>query len=206
MTATPLDLGHRRDRRRGSRSARWASSGRASFAFISHVLFPVGAAVGAGARRRRRAAPSAPPPQSTVLPLGLPDLPFHLRLDSLSAFFLLLLGAAGAGDLAVLGRLLPLERRHRARAALLPVPRVPRGDGAGAARRRRLRVHGGVGDDGAVVVLPGHHRPPHSRDPPRRLPLPADRARRRHRHPAVLRRAAGRQRRLHVRRDARDAR
>jgi hypothetical protein len=29
-----------------------------------------------------------------VLPLGLPDLPFHLRLDSLSAFFLLLLGAA----------------------------------------------------------------------------------------------------------------
>lgn len=28
--------------------------------------------------------------------MGLPDLPFHLRLDSLSAFFLLLLGAAGA--------------------------------------------------------------------------------------------------------------
>ena len=35
--------------------------------------------------------------QTIVLPLGLPDLPFHLRLDSLSAFFLLLLGAAGAG-------------------------------------------------------------------------------------------------------------
>ena len=35
--------------------------------------------------------------QSTVLPLGLPDLPFHLRLDSLSAFFLLLLGATAAG-------------------------------------------------------------------------------------------------------------
>ena len=32
-----------------------------------------------------------------VLPLGLPDLPFHLRLDSLSAFFLLLLGAASIG-------------------------------------------------------------------------------------------------------------
>ncbi len=35
--------------------------------------------------------------QSTILPLGLPDLPFHLRLDSLSAFFLLLLGATAAG-------------------------------------------------------------------------------------------------------------
>ncbi|MDO9064990.1 MAG: hydrogenase 4 subunit B, partial [Sulfuricella sp.] len=32
-----------------------------------------------------------------VLPLGLPDLPFHLRMDSLSAFFLLLLGAASIG-------------------------------------------------------------------------------------------------------------
>ncbi len=31
-----------------------------------------------------------------MLPLGLPDLPFHLRLDSLSAFFLLLLGATSA--------------------------------------------------------------------------------------------------------------
>ncbi len=36
-------------------------------------------------------------PQSLVLPLGLPDLPFHLRLDPLSAFFLLLLGAASTG-------------------------------------------------------------------------------------------------------------
>jgi formate hydrogenlyase subunit 3/multisubunit Na+/H+ antiporter MnhD subunit len=35
--------------------------------------------------------------QTTVLPLGLPGLPFHLRLDPLSAFFLLLLGAAAAG-------------------------------------------------------------------------------------------------------------
>jgi formate hydrogenlyase subunit 3/multisubunit Na+/H+ antiporter MnhD subunit len=35
--------------------------------------------------------------QNIVLPLGLPDLPFHLRLDSLSAFFLLLLGVTAAG-------------------------------------------------------------------------------------------------------------
>ncbi len=32
-----------------------------------------------------------------MLPLGLPDLPFHLRLDALSAFFLLLLGAPRPG-------------------------------------------------------------------------------------------------------------
>jgi len=36
-------------------------------------------------------------PQSLLLPLGLPELPFHLRLDSLSAFFLVLLGVVGAG-------------------------------------------------------------------------------------------------------------
>lgn len=32
-----------------------------------------------------------------VLPIGLPGLPFHLRVDALSAFFLLILGGAGAG-------------------------------------------------------------------------------------------------------------
>ena len=35
--------------------------------------------------------------QTLVLPLGLPDLPFHQRLDALSAFFLILLGAASVG-------------------------------------------------------------------------------------------------------------
>jgi len=37
------------------------------------------------------------PWKAMVLPLGLPDLPFHVRLDALSAFFLLLLGATSAG-------------------------------------------------------------------------------------------------------------
>lgn len=36
-------------------------------------------------------------PEVMTLPLGLPDLPFHLRLDPLSAFFLMILGLAGAG-------------------------------------------------------------------------------------------------------------
>jgi len=37
------------------------------------------------------------PPQQWTLPLGLPDLPFHLRLDGLAGFFLLLLGGVSAG-------------------------------------------------------------------------------------------------------------
>ncbi|MDX8379676.1 MAG: hydrogenase 4 subunit B [Gallionella sp.] len=36
-------------------------------------------------------------PTTAVLPLGLPDLPFHLRLDPLSGFFLILLGGASFG-------------------------------------------------------------------------------------------------------------
>lgn len=37
------------------------------------------------------------PTDARVLLLGLPGLPFHLRLDALSAFFLLLLGSAATG-------------------------------------------------------------------------------------------------------------
>jgi len=66
-----------------------------NLAFVSHGLFPLGAAVGLALAAVGLSA-IGPVSQSTVLPLGLPDLPFHLRLDSLSAFFLLVLGAAGA--------------------------------------------------------------------------------------------------------------
>ena len=58
-------------------------------------LFPLGAAVGVLLAGVAFAALGAAP-QSTVLPLGLPEIPFHLRVDALSAFFLLLLGSAGA--------------------------------------------------------------------------------------------------------------
>jgi len=60
--------------------------------FVSRTLFPAGAAV-ALALAIVAALNIGALPQSAVLPLGLPDLPFHLRLDALSAFFLLLLGA-----------------------------------------------------------------------------------------------------------------
>jgi len=71
-------------------------SSRAGHAAHARLFFPLGALGGLVL------AVAAYPallgePQALVLPLGLPDLPFHLRLDSLSAFFLLLLGAASAG-------------------------------------------------------------------------------------------------------------
>jgi hydrogenase-4 component B len=63
--------------------------------FISHTLFPAGAAIGIALALVAFLA-VVEVPQSTVLPLGLPDLPFHVRVDALSAFFLLLLGAVAA--------------------------------------------------------------------------------------------------------------
>jgi hydrogenase-4 component B len=63
--------------------------------FVSRVLFPAGAAIAVVLAVVAGYAVGNPP-QSTVLPLGLPDLPFHLRVDSLSAFFLLLLGATSS--------------------------------------------------------------------------------------------------------------
>jgi formate hydrogenlyase subunit 3/multisubunit Na+/H+ antiporter MnhD subunit len=67
-----------------------------SLRLASRLLFPAGALVGlllaAVALQALFAAPA-----TRVLPLGLPDLPFHARMDALSAFFLLLLGGVVVG-------------------------------------------------------------------------------------------------------------
>ena len=63
---------------------------------VSRLLFPLGAA-GSVALAATGLAALLAPPAELVLPLGLPDLPLHLRLDALSAFFLFLLGSASAG-------------------------------------------------------------------------------------------------------------
>jgi formate hydrogenlyase subunit 3/multisubunit Na+/H+ antiporter MnhD subunit len=65
-------------------------------ALARRVLFPLGAVVGLALAALGAQAVWLPP-ESMVLPLGLPDLPFHLRLDPLAGFFLLLLGGVGAG-------------------------------------------------------------------------------------------------------------
>jgi hydrogenase-4 component B len=59
------------------------------------VLFSLGAIVAVAVAGVALAA-LGDAPDTAVLPLGLPDLPFHLRLDALSAFFLILLGSAAA--------------------------------------------------------------------------------------------------------------
>ncbi|MDE1923157.1 MAG: hydrogenase 4 subunit B [Gammaproteobacteria bacterium] len=59
-------------------------------------LFPLGALCGL-AIAAIAAASLGLPVERIQLPIGLPDLPMHLRLDALSAVFLVLLGAAGAG-------------------------------------------------------------------------------------------------------------
>ena len=63
---------------------------------VARVLFPLGGTFGlALAGIALSAALSSP--EVAVLPIGLPGLPFHFRLDSLSAFFLIVIGSVSAG-------------------------------------------------------------------------------------------------------------
>lgn len=67
-----------------------------NFRYISKVLFPLGAAVAvlAGLTSLSFLGSGA---ETAVLAVGLPGLPFHLRLDNLAAVFVLLLGFVAAG-------------------------------------------------------------------------------------------------------------
>jgi len=63
---------------------------------VTRILFPLGGGLGlmlAGVALWGIFAE----PVTTTLALGLPGLPFHLRMDGLSAFFLLVIGAVSAG-------------------------------------------------------------------------------------------------------------
>jgi hydrogenase-4 component B len=64
--------------------------------YVARVLFPVGAAAGAALAGVALAGIMSPP-HSYVSSLGLADLPFHFRMDALSAFFLFILGGVAAG-------------------------------------------------------------------------------------------------------------
>jgi formate hydrogenlyase subunit 3/multisubunit Na+/H+ antiporter MnhD subunit len=64
--------------------------------WVAKALFPAGGAIAvllAGVAL----ASMFTAPQIAVLPLGLPGLPFHLRLDPLAGFFLFVIGATSAG-------------------------------------------------------------------------------------------------------------
>ena len=67
-----------------------------SIGFVGRTLFPLGALCSA-ALALIALASLADPAQRLVLPIGLPDLPVHLRLDALSRLFLVLLGGASTG-------------------------------------------------------------------------------------------------------------
>ena len=83
-------------------AAAWIALGVAGLAvlqrlrLVAHVLFPAGGAIGIALLAVGLDAVWSQP-ESLVLPIGLPGLPFHFRLDALSALFLMVLGGAGAG-------------------------------------------------------------------------------------------------------------
>src|SRR6266567_4416808 len=64
--------------------------------FARRIAFPLGALAGVALAAFGLQAVWLPT-QSMTLPLGLPDLPFHLRVDPLAGFFLMLLGSVSAG-------------------------------------------------------------------------------------------------------------
>src|SRR5918992_1203201 len=64
--------------------------------FITAVIYPAGACIALALALTGVWAMNAPP-SAALLPAGLPDLPFHVRVDALSGFFLLLLGAVTFG-------------------------------------------------------------------------------------------------------------
>jgi len=83
-------------------AAAWIALGGAALACSRHprvitgLIFPAGALVAIALAATGLWAIGAAP-STLVLPAGLPDLPFHVRLDALAGFFLLLLGGVSFG-------------------------------------------------------------------------------------------------------------
>ena len=67
-----------------------------SLRIVGRTLFPLGAVCGV-ALAAVAALSLAVPPEHAVLPVGLPDLPMHVRRDALTSVFLFLLGSTSAG-------------------------------------------------------------------------------------------------------------
>ena len=82
--------------------AGWLAAGVAGLVFlrrtrvVAHGLFPAGALLGALLFALGLAG-LCTQTQSLVLPVGLPGLPVHLRLDALSSYFLAVLGVVSVG-------------------------------------------------------------------------------------------------------------
>lgn len=66
------------------------------FKLVARVLFPLGG-LGGLVLAVTAIYGLLGQPETRILPIGLPELPFHLRLDALSSLFLFVIGAAGCG-------------------------------------------------------------------------------------------------------------
>ena len=67
------------------------------FGLVAKVFFPVGGITGLALVWASARALTSGTVETATLPIGLPQLRFHLRLDQLSSFFLLILGVAIVG-------------------------------------------------------------------------------------------------------------
>ncbi|MEO6352019.1 MAG: hydrogenase 4 subunit B [Burkholderiaceae bacterium] len=65
-------------------------------ALVARVLFPMGAVLGIVLGITGLIGTFSVP-ETAILPIGLPDLPFHLRLDALSSYFLFVFGIVSTG-------------------------------------------------------------------------------------------------------------
>ena len=144
-----------------------------------------------------------PTPSSVTLPLGLPWLGAHFRIDALAAFFLVVINLGGAAaSLFALG-----YGRHEecaaARAAVLSG--LSRRHESRGARRRRLHLPGVVGVHVAHLLGAGDRASSRSREPARRLCLSADGELRHAGAAARFRPARRRRRQLRLRRHPRRA-
>ncbi len=96
-----------------------------SLRLAARFAYPAGALIGLALAAVALGA-LGEPAAARVLPLGLPDLPFHARLDALSAFFLLLLGSVAAGVSVFSAGYARAGEDDAARAAVPCVSPVPR--------------------------------------------------------------------------------
>lgn len=67
------------------------------FGMVAKIFFPLGGIAGVALAWASARALTSGIADTATLPIGLPQLQFHLRLDQLSSFFLLVLGIASVG-------------------------------------------------------------------------------------------------------------
>ena len=112
------------------------------------------------------------PTEVLTLPVGLPWLGAHFRLDALSAFFLVVVNHRRRGGKPLRARLRPARACAATRAAVLSA--LPRRDDPRHPRRRRFHLPVHLGIHVALVVGAGHGARPAARERARGLCLSRD--------------------------------